>query len=245
MNQLKHADQFRALLAHYHMSAAAQKVIADTPLVLLAAPTSSGRNTVIKELVAQGRYYYIISDTTREPRVDNGQLEQNGVIYWFRTEDEVLADLQNGEFLEAAVIHNQQVSGISVREINKAHQADKIAITDVTVVGAESIYRVKPDAKLVFMSPPSFEIWMERFYGRGELPADERRRRLESADHEFELALSSDHYTFVINDRFERAVNDINTIALGHDYNPGKQAAARRVVEKLHAETQRYLRDKG
>ncbi len=35
----------------------------------------------------------------------------------------MLNDLENGKFLEAEIIHAQQVSGISIRELKKADDA--------------------------------------------------------------------------------------------------------------------------
>src|SRR5438309_1023704 len=117
---LQHYTEFKAVLDKYHVSDAAKTKLEGLKLVLMLAPTSGGRNTIIKRQLQTGNYYYIVSDTTRPPRVNDGALEQNGNEYWFRTEDEILADLKTGSFLEAELIHDQQVSGISIRELEKA-----------------------------------------------------------------------------------------------------------------------------
>ena len=152
MNKLKQIDEFRKVLGNYQLSDDAKQILSATRLVLLVGPTSSGRNTIIAELVRTGGFHYIVSDTTREPRTKDGILiEQNGREYWFRKEAELLADLQRGDFLEAAVIHEQQVSGISIREIKAAYQADQVAITDIESVGATTIHDLKPDATFIFV----------------------------------------------------------------------------------------------
>ena len=87
--------------------------------------TAGGRNTIIDQLLKSGDFHYIISDTTRHKRANNGVMEQDGREYWFRSEDEILADLKAGNFLEAAIIHNQHVSGISIRELKKASKRVK------------------------------------------------------------------------------------------------------------------------
>src|SRR5664279_1435267 len=110
MNQLKRIDEFRTILDGYQLSPTAAQTLAQTKLVLLVAPTASGRNTIIHELLKTDQYHFVVSDTTRQPRINNGELEQNGREYWFRSEEEVLDELKRGEFLEAAIIHNQQVS---------------------------------------------------------------------------------------------------------------------------------------
>ena len=241
MNELIHADEFRTLLANYHPSEAAQETLRAIRLVLLVAPSSSGRNTIINKLLKTGHYHFIVSDTTRKPRVNDGVLEQNGREYWFRTEDEVLAELRDGEFLEAAVIHEQQVSGISIRELKTARQANKIAINEVEVVGAANIHRIKPDTEIMFVVPPNFDEWMRRMHRRGELPADEVRRRLQSAARELGVGLEHDYYTFVVNDDFDDTVALIDALANGAPHSQAKQQEARAIARQLQADTEAYL----
>ncbi len=242
MNQLKHLDEFKQVLAHYTVSEASKRILKQTQLVLLAAPTSAGRNTIIRELLKTGEYHYIVSDTTRQPRINDGVLEQNGVEYWFRTEEEVLADLQAGKFVEAAIIHNQHVSGISIRELDQARQEEKIAITDIEVVGAHNIVEAKPDTVAIFVLPPNLEEWLHRLRYRGKLSPAEVRRRLESAGNEFKLALERDYYNFVINDQLEAAMEHIHQLARFSIQDPEQQQRGRQLTEQLYIETMAYLK---
>jgi guanylate kinase len=102
--------EFKEVLAKYQISDRAKSVLKDLSLVLMLGPTSSGRNTIIRRQIETGHYYYIVSDTTRPPRVNDGVLEQNGKEYWFRTEAEVLADLKAGEYLEAEYTTNRYLA---------------------------------------------------------------------------------------------------------------------------------------
>ncbi len=182
MLKLQYYTEFREILSSYHMSDRAQKALEGLKLVLLVAPFSSGRNTVIQHLLkTREEYYFIVSDTTRAPQIRDGKKEENGVNYFFRTEEEMLNDLRAGEFLEAAVIHELQVSGISVRELEKAKNSDKIAITDIEIIGADNVIKAKPDTQVIFLIPPSFEEWQQRIASRGLLGEHEMRNRLISA----------------------------------------------------------------
>lgn len=233
-NKLEHLPEFTELLAHHRISDRAKNILPHTQLVLLVAPTSTGRNTVIKELLKTGNYHYLVSDTTRHPRVNNGVLEQNGREYWFRSEDEVLQELKNGEFLEAAIVHNQQVSGISMRELEQSHAEGKCAITDIEVVGAETIHHLKPDTIIIFMLPPSFEEWIRRLHMRGVLPAEEVRRRLESAHHELADALTKDYYFFVVNETVAKTVQEIEHIVSHPEPNQVRGDKGREVARQLY-----------
>lgn len=242
MNKLVHIDEFEEALTDYHLSKAALQTLSQTELVLLVAPTSSGRNTIIRELLQTGDYHYIVSDTTRKPRVNDGVMEQNGVEYWFRNEEEVLQDIKDGKYLEAAIIHKQQVSGISVRELQKAQSEEKIAITDAEIAGAENAHKYKADTVAIFVLPPSFNEWQRRLKHRGAMEPDEYRRRMESACKEFETALEHDYYHFVINDSVDQAVQAINEIAKLDTVNPELQQRGRDLAEQLLLETQALLR---
>jgi len=240
MNELQHRDEFTEILANYQLSDSAKKSLLRIKLVLLVGPSSSGRNTIISELLKSGKYHYIVSDTTRKPRENNGVLEQNGREYWFRTEEELLADLQKGEFLEAAIIHDQQVSGISMRELEVAAAEGKVAINEIEVVGAHNIQAAKPDGLFFFVVPPSFDEWMVRMSARGELPADEVRRRLSSAVQEITTALSRPYYRFIVNDTFAHAAKRIDAIVNGETV-PNDQEQAKDVAGRILNETKRYL----
>jgi len=241
MNQLTQIDAFQAVLENYQLSDEARHALADIRLVLLVGPSSSGRNTIINQLVQSGPYHYVVSDTTRQPRINNGVLEQNGKEYWFRSEAEILADLQAGKFLEAAIIHNQQVSGISVRELQAAAADQKVAINEVEVVGADHIHAISPNTMCVFVLPPSFDEWIARMNARGSLPADEIKRRLESAVTEITTALERDYYQFVVNDTFAHTARRIDAMIREHILDAESQAAAKVVAAQLLAETKQHL----
>ena len=242
MSELKYYDDFRAILANYQPSETTSRILRGTRLVLLVGPSAAGRNTIINRLVETGAYHFVVSDTTRQPRVNDGVPEQNGREYWFRTEEELLQELREGKFLEAAIIHDQQVSGISVRELEKARADGRIAIDEVQIDGAANVHRLKPDCVIVFVAPPSFEEWLQRLHARGKTPADEIRRRLESSCEEFSAALEHDYYAIVINDELEQAVADVQTLAAGQPYSPAKAAAGRAVVEQLLQGARAYLK---
>lgn len=240
MNKLRYINDLKRLLKDYQPSKESLLTLSKVQLVLLVAPTSTGRNTVIRELMKTGDYHFIISDTTRNPRSNDGVMEKNGVEYWFRLEEDVLEDVKNGKYLEAAVIHNQQVSGISVRELEKAKTAKKIAITDAEIAGAESAIKRKSDTLVIFLLPPSFEEWQRRLKARGEMNKDEYKNRMISAAKELKTALEKDYYRFIINDSVENATEQINKLVKkfesgSRDIVDDKKSRA--LAEDLHAQT--------
>ena len=154
----------------------------------------------------------------------------------------MLEDIQGGKYLEAAVIHQQQVSGISIRELRQATDQGKIAITDAEIAGIDNAIKLKPDTLGIFVLPPSFDEWQRRLHHRGDMHPEEYKRRMESAISEFSAALERPYYKFVINDDVSDAVQQINSIAKLDTYDVERQAAARHLAEQLLLETQILLR---
>lgn len=239
---LQRRPEFEAALRGYHPSPDTIAIMANTPLVTLTAPSATGRNTIINELVKTGRYHFIISDTTRPPRMNKGEWEQNGREYFFRAEQEMLQEISEGRFVEAEIIHNQQVSGINAREIERANHEGRIAITDVDIEGGINIARLKPDAITICMLPPSFDAWIARMRGRSDFTPEELHRRLQQATKVFRLALAHTNFVFVINDDFHQAVQAVDDIASKGVHHAEDETKAHRVAEALYHDTVQYLR---
>ncbi len=245
MSELEYLADFRAVLQNpeqpYEPSAESIETLAQTDMVLFVGPSASGRNTIINELLQTSGYHYIVSDTTRAPRVNDGVSEQNGVQYWFRSEEEVLNDLRNGAFIEAAIIHQTQVSGVSVREIAEAHKKGEVAVTDIEIRGVETMKQLKPDVMCLFVVPPSFDAWQERLQARGTMDPKVYRNRMESAVKEFQAALDNSYYWIVINDDLQEAVEYSAALIQNHVPDEAKQKLGRTVVQEMLDRTSEIL----
>jgi len=238
---LEHYDQFKSLLSGYQINDEGKELLEQTKLVLMTSPTSVGRNSIINELVKTGEYEFIISDTTRPKRENNGVMEEDGVQYWFKSEEEILEDLKAGRFLEADIIHNQQVSGISMRELEKATKDNKIAIDELYYIGADKVKKVKPDTFVIFVLPPSYEEWMRRLLGRGEMTTDEVKNRLKSAELELESTAERDYYRYVINDDLQEATQTVRRIVEKGEYSEEEHQKGKDLAWKLLSEVKKQL----
>lgn len=219
MNVLEHRAEFEAILTNYRPSTEAMQLLGDMSLVLLGGPSGAGRNTIIEQLIKNNykcNYKFIVSDTTRLPRINNGVKEKNGVNYWFRNENDFLEDLHQGNFLEAEIIHDQQVSGISVRELKKAHDSGLIALSEVEIGGFNNILSIKPDAVGIIVLPPTFEIWLKRLLNRNQMPEQEIRGRLRTSLKIFKFLIrESNKVHIVINDDLASSVQLVDKLANG------------------------------
>lgn len=236
---LDQVDEFRETLKNYTVSPHGKKILERIQLVLLRAPSAGGRNTIIRELVKTGHYEKFVTDTTRPTRENDGVMEQDGVEYWFRAEDEILDDLKNGEYVEAEILHNQQVSGMSIRELERASEHGKISISDLGFEGVSSVMVAKPDTFAIFVTPPSYEEWVKRLKGRGAMSEDEFSNRFGTAVHDYEHALNNDYYSFVVNDSYLHSAEHVRRIVETNDYPAGVNREAREISEQVYEELKR------
>jgi guanylate kinase len=231
---LEHKDEFIQALAHYRPSDDAIVTLSTMPLVILLSVTGGGRNTIINRLVETGRYHFIVSDTTRPPKVRNNELEQDGVSYHFRKEEDVLGDIKAGRYLEAELIHGQQVSGTSIQELKRAHDSGKVPINEVDLGGTDAIAAVKPDTLFLFIVPPSFDEWMRRLRTRENMSDEELDNRLTTAVRMLQTVLASNRFVFVVNDNLDEVVSTVDDYISGEQHSFHDQQA-RQVAEQILA----------
>lgn len=211
-NHLAHLQEFQTILASYrpHLS---DSLVKNVRMTLMIGPSATGRDTITKKLIESKDFYYIASDTTRHPRENDGIMETHGVEYWFRSEEEFLADLQEGKLLEAEVIHGQQVSGISLRELHKVNESGRIGITNVEL-NITHIMALLPNAVGILVLPPSFEEWMKRLNGRGQMNQAEMVRRLKTAAKIFHLGVNNlGRLHIVVNDSLEQSAEEVRELS--------------------------------
>ncbi len=216
---LKNKKQFKIILDKYKVSEHAKKILGSVQYVVLIGPAAAGRNTIINELVKKGKYEQVVSDTTRPPKYRDGKLEQEGVNYYFRKEEDLLTDLKNGEFLEAELIHGQQVSGTSIRELEKIQKEGKVGINEVEYGGAKNILLAKPDSTVIAILPSSFKIWLNRFKKRELISTAEFRSRIITAQKVINLIKTEPRVIVIINKDYQNAAKGIDALLAGNIQN--------------------------
>lgn len=238
---LKHFSEFERILKDYKPSLELLDLLHDNKLVVIAGPSASGRNTLINSLIMTGKYNFVVSDTTRQPRINNGKPETNGKEYWFKPEKEILQGLKNGAYAEAAIIHHQQVSGISLNELASAFKNGGIGITDVDIQGCDSIKSFSDDVVPVFVLPPNYEEWMLRLDSRGVMAVAEKTRRLISASQEIELALQRSYFNLIVNYDLRYTAERLHESIISGQFSELDQANAFSHAKQLLADLYNHL----
>jgi len=231
--KLKFHDEFKALLGNYKASQASVSSLTDLKLVVITAITAAGKNTLVEELAKTGNYEFVPSDTTRKPRVINGNTEKDGTVYFFKSEDEMMNDLKAGKYLEAKLIHNQQVSGTSIDRLVSTASNHKVSVLEKNYEGAETINELLPNSNFVFLLPPSYKEWMRRLSLRGNMSQDEFINRMRSAESELMHAIEQDFYRFVVNDDLNDATAKVRQIVEEDIYDDDYHRQAKDIAWNL------------
>ena len=183
-------------------------------LIIIAGPSGVGKGTVISHLKElHPDWEYPISATTREPRPD----EEDGVVYHFVERDEFERMIEEGELLEYAIVHQEEYYGTLKAPIIEALKQGKTVIREVDMQGLESIQKVIPKSNLVsvFLTVPSKQDLIDRIQNRGKLPEEEIKRRMESAEREFEKGGEiCDYQVPSLTNQISKCVNDVEKVIL-------------------------------
>lgn len=187
-------------------------------LIVISAPSGAGKTTLCDKLLQEfPEITYSVSCTTREPRGE----EEEGVDYFFVSEETFRKKIANKELLEYARVHNNYY-GTLRKPVEAAFKAGDSVLMDIDVEGAEQVRNViealEDDHPLkegfidIFISPPSVEELRRRLQGRAEDSQDAIELRLRNAEDE--MAQAGEYRYQVVNEDLEIAYRRLRDIIL-------------------------------
>lgn len=173
---------------------------------MLSGPAGAGKGTVLHEVLRKmDNLSYSVSCTTRNPRPG----EKDGTDYVFMNEDMFRKMIEEGLFLEWAVVHGHYY-GTRKDLVENILNAGKDVILEIDVQGAMQVKSKMPGTVTIFIKPPSFEELVRRLTERGTESQDELELRIKNA--KTEMGLSGEYEHIIINDDVDRAADDFISI---------------------------------
>lgn len=196
-------------------------------LTIVSGFAGSGKGTVMKNLLSRHEGYALsISATTRKPRKG----ERDGVDYFFRTKEEFEKMIGEHAFLEYANYVGNYY-GTPASYVDEQLNLGKDVILEIEVQGALQVKKLRPDALLVFLTPPSGEELERRLRGRGTETDDVIRSRMKRAGEEATLMASYDY--ILVNDDVDRATEDLHGLIRSQHMASSRN---RELIERIEAE---------
>ena len=166
-------------------------------LFVISGPAGAGKGTLLARAVdVLPNAWVSISATTRAPR----GTEQDGVEYFFKTVEQFKTEIEADGFVEWALVHGNYY-GTPIEPIKQHIAAGDAVFLEIDVQGAFQVREKLPEAKLIFIAPPSMEVLEQRLRGRATDSEESIKLRLANAKGEIEASKDYDHV--VINDDLE------------------------------------------
>jgi guanylate kinase len=178
-------------------------------LFVIAAPSGAGKTSLVKALLErQPELQVSISHTTRTQRPN----ERPGREYYFVSKDEFNRLLEEGAFLESAEVFDNRY-GTGRDTVERLLAAGNDVILEIDWQGAQQVRKAMPDAKTIFILPPSRDALEERLRRRMTDSESVIQRRLRDAVTDMSHWKEFDYV--VVNDDFDRAITELGAIIEG------------------------------
>ena len=181
-------------------------------LYIVSAPSGAGKTSLVNALTDLDKQIRVsVSHTTRAMRPG----EVNGVNYHFVEREEFVKMIEHGDFLERAEVFGN-LYGTSQSHLQQTLDEGHDLILEIDWQGAEQVRKLMPQARSIFILPPSYSALRERLHTRNTDDPDEILKRLSNAYGEVRLLK---HYSYaLVNDQLDQAFGMLSAIIMAEKH---------------------------
>jgi guanylate kinase len=176
------------------------------PVFVITGQSGAGKGTLIKRLLGLFPQLELAVSATTRPRRPG---EEDGVHYYFITDEEFDRRLAEGDFLEYHAFPWGQRSGTLLSEIDRIGDEGKVCVLELETEGALNVADKVTGAVTIFVTAPIEEL-ERRLKERDTESAGEIGERVRVARQQLAVAGRFDHV--VENNDLEHAVGDLSAL---------------------------------
>jgi guanylate kinase len=193
---------------------------------VVSAPSGAGKSTLVQRLVQSvPDLVFSISFTTRKPRPG----EVDGRDYFYIEDERFEAMIREGGFVEWVQVYGHRY-GTGREWLEGVLATGRDVLLDIETTGAQNLRKAIPDARMIFILPPSAASLEQRLRSRGKDSDEQIAIRMRHARHELELYPAYDY--LVMNDDLELAYRQFESIVHATRATRERMApAAQRILE--------------
>ena len=199
-------------------------------LFVISAPSGTGKTSLIYKILDEqlaSKTKLGISCTTREKREN----EEEGVSYFFLSEEEFTKNIEEENFLEFAEVFGNLYGTPKDWVVSTISEGFDV-ILELDVQGAVQVKNTYPDAKTIFIIPPSYEDLKNRLIKRDQDSVETIKKRLAEAKQEVISGKDFDH--LITNDNFDLAFEDLKcAMYSAKDLNKGRESLTKKCLSRL------------
>lgn len=193
-------------------------------LFIISAPSGAGKSSLIRAYLAQKNQHQAkvsISHTTRDPRPG----EAHGEHYYFVDHKHFESLIDRQAFVEYANVFDHYY-GTSKAEIEQSLSQGINVFLDIDWQGARQVRQKMPQAKSIFILPPSLKELENRLVKRGQDDSHVIAKRMQKA--RAEISHYNEYDYIIINDDFDTSLNALSAIITTASLEQPKQAIINR-----------------
>jgi guanylate kinase len=197
-------------------------------IFVVSAPSGAGKSTLVQRLVRSvPDLIFSISFTTRKPRPG----EVDGRDYFYIADHRFDAMVRDGGFVEWVQVYGHRY-GTGRDWLNEMLATGQDVLLDIETTGALNLRKAIPDARMIFILPPSADSLEQRLRSRGKDSDEQIAIRMRHARHEMELYPAYDY--LVMNDDLELAYRQFESVILATRASRERMApAAQRILDEF------------
>ena len=175
-------------------------------LYIVAAPSGAGKSSIVNAVLKRMPDVALsISYTSRAPRPG----ERHAQHYHFVGKDEFERMIAAGEFFEHALVHGDY-KGTARQSVLPLLEKGLDVLLEIDWQGARQVRAQIPDAKGIFILPPSRQALETRMRNRGQDSDAVIAQRLAAAREEMSHYAEFDY--LIVNEHFDQAVQEVASI---------------------------------
>ena len=175
-------------------------------LFVLSGPSGVGKTTLAQAVIdGDADLQRAITHTSRTPRIG----EVDGLHYHFVSNARFLEMRANQEFLETVHIFGSYY-GTSKAAVQRSLDQNTDTMLIIDFQGAQDVRRLMQQVTSIFVLPPSIAALRERLLDRTQADDESLQSRMKKA--RYEMSQYKDYDFVVINDSFDRTVEQLHDI---------------------------------